>query len=134
MASRNWLLTLNNPGEHYTTAEYLENIHTVLKARYTGGQLEQGEEGTPHIQFFMNFENSVRAACFKKHDKRIHYEKVMRTADKAEIYCLKEETRLEGPYEFGTKPVRRNNKHDWNTVLSDAKSGNIEKIPASIIV
>jgi len=49
MTSRNWLLTLNNPTEELTTAEYLERIHNKLKARYTGGQLEQGEEGTPHI-------------------------------------------------------------------------------------
>jgi len=82
----------------------------------------------------MNFENAVRPAVFKKHDKRIHFEKVTRTEDKAAIYCLKEETRLEGPFEYGTKPVRRNNKHDWEEVLGHAKTGNIEKIPASIIV
>lgn len=69
-------MTLNNPGPEYTAQEYLERIHVQLKARFTGGQLEKGEEGTPHIQFFMNFENSARSAIFKKYDKRIHFTKV----------------------------------------------------------
>lgn len=47
MTCRNWLLTLNNP----TTdpREYLEDIYSTLKAAYVVGQLEKGEEGTPHI-------------------------------------------------------------------------------------
>lgn len=40
-------MTLNNP-EHIAQ-DYLEKIHTALKATYTVGQLEQGAEGTPHI-------------------------------------------------------------------------------------
>jgi len=134
MTCRNWLLTLNNPGEETLTQEYLERIHVQLKARFTGGQLEKGTEGTVHIQFFMNFEQSTRAAVFKKYDKRIHFEKVTRTPDKAAIYCLKEDTRIEGPFEFGVKPVRRNNKQDWDEVLKLAKIGDIDSIPASIIV
>lgn len=45
---------------------------------------------------------------------------------------MKEETRLEGPYEFGDKPVRRNTKTDWNEVLDHAKKGEFDKIPADI--
>jgi len=74
----------------------------------------------------MNFEQSTRAAVFKRYDKRIHYEKVLRTPEKAEIYCFKTETRIEGPYEFGTRPVRRNNQHDWDNVFKLAKEGDIE--------
>ncbi len=82
----------------------------------------------------MNFPNSVRSSVFKKHDPRIHYEKVSRTPDKAETYCLKEETRIDGPWEFGIKPVRLNSKHDWEQVLADAKVGKLDSIPPSIIV
>lgn len=82
----------------------------------------------------MNFELATRAAVFKRYDKRIHFEKVTRTPDKAEIYCLKEETRIEGPFEFGTRPVRRNNKHDWDHVYESAKKGDLGSIPSSIIV
>jgi len=29
---------------------------------------------------------------------------------------MKEETRIDGPWEFGVKPVQRNNKTDWEEV------------------
>ncbi len=90
--------------------------------------------GTPHIQFYMNFSAPCRPSVFKKFDKRIHFTKVSRTEDKAEIYCMKEETRLDGPFIFGIKPVRRNTKTDWEEVFELAKSGDISKIPADIKV
>ncbi len=47
---------------------------------------------------------------------------------------MKEETRLEGPFEFGVKPVRRSSKTDWEEVLQKAKDGQIDQIPADIQV
>ncbi len=47
---------------------------------------------------------------------------------------MKEDTRIEGPFEFGIKPVRRNNKTDWKEVLDNAKNGNIDSIPDDIII
>ncbi len=132
MTARTWLLTLNNPD--CDPREYLEKIHIGMKGRYTVGQLEKGEEGTPHIQFFMNFPAGIRISAFKTFDKRLHCEKVRRTPDTAADYCMKEETREAGPWEFGIRPVQRNSKHDWKEVLGHAKSGNIDSIPASIIV
>jgi len=81
----------------------------------------------------MNFKKPCRPARFQRFDKRIHFEKVTRTEDKASDYCMKEETRIDGPFEFGVKPVRRSSKHDWDEVLAHAKAGNIHKIPSSII-
>ena len=45
----------------------------------------------------------------KKHDSRAHFVPVKRDNGASE-YCLKEETRLEGPWEFGVKPARKNVK------------------------
>lgn len=45
--ARNFLMTLNNPT--VDTREYLEKIHANLSAVYTCGQLEKGDNGTPHI-------------------------------------------------------------------------------------
>lgn len=45
---------------------------------------------------------------------------------------MKEDTRLEGPWEFGTKPVKRNSKEDWEQVWEEAKKGNLEKIDPKI--
>lgn len=59
---------------------------------------------------------------------------VVRRDNGASDYCLKEETRVAGPWEFGVKPVRRNNKTDWEEVKQLAKAGNLDKIPADIFV
>lgn len=47
---------------------------------------------------------------------------------------MKEETRLEGPFEFGTKPVQRNSKTDWEEVKQKAQTGDLDSIPADIYV
>jgi len=74
------------------------------------GQLEKGKEGTVHIQFFLNFAKPGKTlTALKKVDKHAHFEIVKRD-NGASDYCLKEETRLEGPWEFGIKPARKNVK------------------------
>ena len=41
---------------------------------------------------------------------------------------------MEGPWEFGIKPVSRNNKKDWDRVWEEAKKGNLEAIPKDILI
>lgn len=43
-------------------------------------------------------------AALQKVDKQVHYEKV-KFDNGADRYCMKEDTRVEGPWEFGEKPV-----------------------------
>lgn len=47
---------------------------------------------------------------------------------------MKEDTRLDGPWEFGIKPVKRNSKEDWEEVKQHAIKGELNKIPAEIYV
>ncbi len=47
---------------------------------------------------------------------------------------MKEEGRLDGPYEFGAKPLRRCVKTDWDEAFDNAKSGELAKIPASVMM
>lgn len=112
MASTNWLCTRNNP--EVSCQEYLEAFYNKAKAHYVCGQLEKGEEGTVYIQFFVNFKKpGQRCSYLSNVDKKAHYEKV-KVNNGADTYCMKEDTRVEGPFEFGTRPVKRNSKHDWN--------------------
>lgn len=83
------------------------------------GQVERGAEGTVHVQFFLNFKDPVRVSKLKAHCPRAHFEPV-RVDNGASVYCLKEDTRLEGPWEFGMKPVKRNSKEDWDEVRKNA--------------
>lgn len=52
----------------------------------------------------------------KKIHKAVHWEPV-RVDNGASEYCMKEDTRVEGPWEFGTKPRTKKSKDlDWDVV------------------
>lgn len=135
MSARNWLCTFNlneDEVDHWKTI--LESFFKDSKATYACGQLEKGEETEhPHIQFFLNFKNKARISAITKVNKRVHCEKVL-VNNGADTYCMKEDTRVEGPIEFGIKPVKRNSKVDWKGVWDNACKGNLDKIPDSIRV
>jgi len=75
-----FLGTLNNPLEHHADfdlAQYLESWKTKAGAVYVTGQLEKGEEGTPHVQYFVQFKKpGKRITALSKHCKKSHYEVV----------------------------------------------------------
>lgn len=104
--ARSWIGTLNNP-DTAMAQSYVESWFTKARARYVNGQIEKGKEGTIHIQFFLNFEKPVRLAALKKFCPRAHFTAVQRD-NGASDYAMKEETRVEGPWEFGLKPARLN--------------------------
>lgn len=69
----------------------------------------------------------------KKLDSHAHFEPVKYDNGAAD-YCMKEETRLEGPIEKGEKPINRNNAKDWEKIKKYAQDGEIDKIPPDIYV
>lgn len=88
---RYWLFTWNN----YTP----ENIDTVtqwLKRNCNKFQMqeEKGENGTPHLQGYMEFKNARSFNSLKKEFPKMHIEKA-RNREAAYNYCGKEETRNE---------------------------------------
>lgn len=62
--ARSYIGTLNNPKTEPRI--YLEEAYSSGKFTYVGGQLEQGEEGTPHIQFFVHCKNPMRVTQLTK--------------------------------------------------------------------
>lgn len=84
--------------------ETLEAFHLRGRAVYTVGQLEKGETGTLHLQFYMNFKDAKTLGGLKKITSRAHWEAV-RNKVASQAYVMKEETRVEGPWEFGVKPL-----------------------------
>lgn len=125
--SRIWLCTLNNP------LESLADLYEVFKPKYMCGQVEKGESGTIHLQFFLHFKESVWFSTLKKLHSKVHFVQVKQN-NGADTYCMKEESRLDGPYEFGEKPIKRNSKTDWDSVFLNAKRGNFDNIPSDIKV
>ena len=110
-----FLGTLNNPSEHYpdiSPAEYIEAWRTRAGAVFATGQLEKGESETVHIQFFIQFTKpGKRMTALKKHCKHAHFE-IVKFNNGADEYCNKEDTRVDGPWEYGIRPARKNVKGD----------------------
>lgn len=77
--------------------------------------------------------NPIRKTALIKLNDKASYTPVKKD-NGAGFYCLKEETRLDGPWEFGIKPMKRNDKTDWEAVKSQAKANNLDAIPDDIFV
>lgn len=131
MSHRNWICTLNNPD--VKPEGFLRDLHSLAGATYTCGQLEKGAEGTLHLQFFMNFSQKARHTKISKIVPRVHCEPVV-VNNGADTYCMKEDTRVEGPWEFGIRPLRRNSKVDWELIKESAKANKLDDIPGQIYV
>ena len=74
-----------------------------------------------------------RLAHYKKYLPQAHCEPVL-VDNGVDKYCMKQETRVDGPWEYGEKPIQRNSRKDWEAVFLKAKQGRIEEIPADIRV
>lgn len=61
------------------------------------------DTGNLHVQGYVEFKRSVRLGSAKKilGDNTTHFEPRQGSRDQARAYCMKEESRLHGPYEFG---------------------------------
>ena len=72
-------------------------------AKYAVGQLERGSEtGRLHLQYFVQMERSRRLAHMRTVIcDRSHWEPMYGSVAQARAYATKEDTRVEGPWEFG---------------------------------
>jgi len=104
-----FIATLNNPD--IAAEDYLAAWFATKRFAFVTGQLEKGENGTPHIQYFLHSKTQCRIASLKKFCKKSHFDAI-KVNNGADDYCNKEETRIEGPWSFGVKPARLNKKGD----------------------
>lgn len=86
---RHVCLTLNN----YSVKEYEELIAT--KCSYLVVGKEVGEQGTPHLQAYIEFGGGKRLSTLKKMWPRAHIEKRKGTAEQAATYCKKDNNFIE---------------------------------------
>lgn len=107
--SRNFTGTRNNPAE--TLEEFLGILKKLPHATAARVQLEKGENGTPHFQWVVCLSKVARLSSMIKKLKGCHVE-AARNAMAAWRYCGKEESRLEGPLDFGVPPASRAVKGD----------------------
>jgi len=100
--AKHWCFTINNPdleADKKTMSEAPDIKYCVM-------QLERGEDGTLHLQGVIGFDKQKWFNTLKHLHQRAHWE-VSRSVPKAVAYCRKEETRVEGPWEYGEVPVAK---------------------------
>lgn len=85
--SRKWCFTLNN----YTSEEYTKilTLFTSKKWLYIIGE-EIGEEGTPHLQGYIEHKNAIRFETLKKQMPRAHFERAKGSRKQNCLYCSKD--------------------------------------------
>ncbi len=112
--ARGWLFTLNNPADADDIYEHEFNRDDHV--RYYVFQREEGAaEGTPHLQGYLYFTNARTLTAVRGIDclSGAHWERRRGTHKQARDYCMKEDTRVSGPFEGGEPPEqgRRNDLH-----------------------
>lgn len=97
--AKHWCFTLNNYSRGDITD--IKEMSSAIVPRFVF-QEEKGENGTPHLQGYVQFATKKRPkGIFKNH--KIHWEKT-RDVKKAIEYCQKEDTRNGEIYYRGIEP------------------------------
>jgi len=126
---RNWCFTCNNPEEeskfHLAKTEGVKAFEDV---RYIVFQLEQGADGTPHYQGYVEFQRPYDLAGVKSRCcERSHWENRKGTAKQAIKYASKAETRIDGPWEDGVK-TQQGSRSDIVALREAIKKGATKEV------
>lgn len=134
---RGWCGTYHKPRSAYI--EFLAQLlETTPSLTYIVVGKEKGEAGkTPHLQAFFYFKNQRGLKSLKDllQKRSWHLEAMKGTPEQAAAYCKKE-----GDYfEHGVLPMSQADKGKkgeqfWVDVLSNARSGQFDAIPAKIMM
>lgn len=125
--ARNWCFTLNNPGS--VEIKWNENV------RYAVWQAEK--ESTLHLQGYVEMNKPTRRSAMKNLLPGAHFETRKGTREQARNYCMKEETRIAGPWEYGEWAIQ-GKRTDLDKIKDEVKAGAslrdiCEKYPAQYI-
>nr|QKI29020.1 Rep [Kummerowia striata CRESS virus] len=124
-SSRYWCLTYNNPEEDIDIFnQYLNKLIDTKKLQYVVYQLEKGLEETSHYQIYIELFRDKPFTYVKGIFPKCHIEPRKGTGTQARDYCMKEESRQSGPYEFGEfKNISQGKRTDLSKVADLVKSG-----------
>lgn len=118
--ARNWCFTIHDPASIWEEDP---------RERYVVWQLEScPETGRKHLQGYVEFNKQLRLAALKKLHPTAHWEARRGTRDQARAYCMKEETRLEGPYERGTWETQQGKRTDLEGAVAALREGGMKRV------
>lgn len=95
--SHHYVFTYNNPAD--VTAE---ELYAALGPRYLVCQKERGDTGTLHFQGYVEFAARRTISGLVRSLPGVHWAPRLGTRDQARDYARKADTRVDGPWEFGT--------------------------------
>ncbi len=84
-----------------TPEKFTETLKEFKHTRYFVFQKEKAESGTPHYQGYIEFKLAVALSGLKKINPKAHWSPRRAARSFARQYCMKEDSRLEGPFEHG---------------------------------
>ncbi len=100
MTHRHFCFTLNNPV--LTPEALLKELDEDPRVRYAVFQQEQGENETMHYQGYLELKAPQRFTAMHLLIPLAHWEARRGSRDQAREYCMKEDSRTDGPWECGT--------------------------------
>lgn len=114
MRRRCWCFTLNNPGD--VVPQENDCVRYCIFGR------EVGEEGTPHLQGYVECNRAVTLGHMQKWLPRAHFEPRRGSQDQAIEYCKKENDFIE----FGCKNQqgKRNDLESYRDAIREGKTDN----------
>jgi len=119
-AARAYCWTVNNPTDDEVLVPQTWESTSYTYLVY---QLEEGAEGTRHLQGYVAFPKVVRFNNFCSwFPRRPHVERAKGTAKQNRTYCTKSKGRIEGPWEFGVMP-EQGKRNDILAMKADLDSG-----------
>jgi hypothetical protein len=113
---RNLVFTWNNP-----PADHERLLREKMSIGYIIYQLERGESGTNHLQGYIELSQRLRFNVLRKWYPW-HIEKRRGHQDDAIAYCSKEDTRIEGPWEWG-KRKSQGKRTDIDSAYAAVRNG-----------
>jgi len=120
------MCTVNNPTEADDPLKW--------DVAYLTGQKERGDNGTPHYQLYVELAKAQRLSYVKKINGRAHWEPSKGNQQQAIDYCTKDDTRIEEPFEKGTKMATNRTggtkcgRNDLAAACEVVKSGNLKRL------
>lgn len=122
---RNFIFVINNYTD--STSEELSKV----KCKYMVFEKEKGEQGTPHIQGYVCFENAKSISAVSKIIPKAHIEEAKGNSLQNYIYCTKDNCEVT---EFGTRPKTQQEKGEgekerWKLARQAGKEGRFDDIP-----
>lgn len=120
---RNWCFTLNNP-------DGLLDLD-VVGVRYGIYQEEIGEEGVNHLQGYVELDAPQRLGWLRRNVcDQAHWAVRRGTREQARDYARKEDSRVAGPYEFGTFGGEQGKRSDLSAIKEKLDSGAKDQVIA----